>query len=43
MTRVLLLAGLLQMKNLKLREVIGLKFTSKLLVITIIFRMATIY
>lgn len=42
MTRVLLLAGFLQMKNLKRKEVIGLKFTSKLLVITILFRMATI-
>ena len=31
------------MKNLKLREVSGLKFSSKLLLITIIIRMATIY
>lgn len=43
MTRVLLLAGLLQRKNFKLREVIGLRFPGKLLLITFIIRMATIY
>lgn len=42
MTRELLLAGLLQMKNLKLREDPGLKFPSKLLLFAIII-VATMY
>lgn len=40
MTEVLLLACFLQKKDLKVKEVIGLKSPSKLLVITIIIRIA---
>lgn len=43
MTQALLLAYLLQMKDLKLREIIDLKSPSKLLLATIISRPATMY